>query len=175
MTRKIIPGQSGTTPDGDLRPQAEETLAQRGAGKAVAMADADPASALHELQVHQIEVEMQNYELRASQEELYASKERMRLAMLATNDVIWDWDVMADQQTWSGAANAVFGWTDIVERAQTAAWWLERVHADDRQRIADDFEQALGNPQQSCWQDEYRFLHRDGGYRIVYDLSLIHI
>ena len=173
MTRKIIPGQSGTTPDGDLRPQAEETLAQRGAGKAVAMADAEPASALHELQVHQIEVEMQNYELRASQEELYASKERMRLAMLATNDVIWDWDVMADQQTWSGAANAVFGWTDIVERAQTAAWWLERVHADDRQRIADDFEQALGNPQQSCWQDEYRFLHRDGGYRIVYDRATI--
>jgi PAS domain-containing protein len=60
---------------------------------------------------------------------LAASEERMRLAMLATNDVIWDWDVVTDQQTWSGAARAVFGWTDIVDRPQTAAWWLERVHA----------------------------------------------
>jgi two-component system sensor histidine kinase/response regulator len=93
---------------------------------------------------------------------LAASEERMRLAMLATNDVIWDWNVVTDQQTWSGAARAVFGWTDIVDRQQTAAWWLERVHADDRERVLEEFHRALGDAQVRRWEDEYRFLHLDG-------------
>jgi PAS domain-containing protein len=116
MTRKNTPRQTAPTGSDDLRRQAEESLAQWSDGKTAG--GIDPATALHELQVHQIELEMQNIELRRSEEALTASEERMRLAMLAINDVIWDWDVVTNQQTWNGAASAVFGWTDIVERPQ---------------------------------------------------------
>ena len=133
MTRDNTPmppsPHSPPAPAAELRRQAEESMARWSAGEAALAVD--PATALHELQVHQIELEMQNLELHRSQDALNESEERMRLAMLATNDVIWDWNISTDQQTWSGAASAVFGWTDIVERPQTAAWWLERIHADD--------------------------------------------
>ena len=169
MTRKNTPRQSTPDPADDLRRQAEESLAQWSDGKAAV----DPATALHELQVHQIELEMQNLELRRSETALFESEERLRLAMLATNDVIWDWNVVTDQQTWNGAAASVFGWTDIVERPQTAAWWMERVHADDRERVVLGFDAALGDTGCTHWEDEYRFLHLDGRYRVVYDRATI--
>jgi len=158
-------------PADDLRRLAEDRLAQWSEDNAVVAIE--PAMALHELQVHQIELEMQNVELRRSEEALSESDARMRLAMLATNDVIWDWDVVTDQQTWNGAASAVFGWTDIVERPQTAAWWTERVHADDRERVVRGFDAALDEPGCAHWEDEYRFLHLDGRYREVYDRATI--
>jgi PAS domain S-box-containing protein len=171
MTRKNTPRQTAPVPAADLRRQAEDSLAHWSEGKTAAAVD--PATALHELQVHQIELEMQNIELRRSEEALTESDERMRLAMLATNDVIWDWNVATDQQTWNGAASAVFGWTDIVERPQTAAWWMERVHADDRERVVRGFDATIADPGRTHWEDEYRFLHLDGGYRAVYDRATI--
>jgi len=155
----------------DLRREAEEVLDQQSADRVPE--ETDRHLLLHELRVHQVELEMQNNELQASGDALAASEERMRLAMLATNDVIWDWNVVTDQQTWSGAATAVFGWTDIVERPQTAAWWMERVHADDRERVVEEFDRALGDAQVLRWEDEYRFLHLDSGYRWVADRATI--
>jgi len=151
----------------DLRRQAEETLSQAAGGSAPT--DANQAKVLHELQVHQVELELQNDELHATTEALAASEERLRLAMRATNDVIWDWYAFTDQQTWSGAATAAFGWTDIVERPQNLAWWLERVHPDDRERVAADFNRALDDAECLHWEAEYRFLHLDGRYRSVFN------
>jgi PAS domain S-box-containing protein len=166
MAEKTPPSDTGSR-----RQLAEQRLAAAPGG--LAPGDGDVRRLHHELQVHQVELEMQNSELQASEEALAASEERMRLAMLATNDVIWDWNVVTDQQTWSGAARAVFGWTDIVDRQQTAAWWLERVHADDRERVLEEFHRALGDAQVRRWEDEYRFLHLDGGYRWVADRATI--
>lgn len=171
MSRKSTAGQTVATSPADLRRQAEGALAQVSEG--TVPADVDTAKTMHELRVHQIELEMQNLELQRSAQALTESQERLRLAMLATNDVIWDWDVIADRQTWDGAASAVFGWTDIVERPQTAGWWMERVHADDRERVVLGFDAALADPDCERWEDEYRFRHLDGRYRAVYDRATI--
>ncbi len=58
----------------DLRRQAEEQLGQRPAGASSGTGEAERL--LHELQVHQIELEMQNEELRRAQVELEASRAR---------------------------------------------------------------------------------------------------
>jgi two-component system, sensor histidine kinase and response regulator len=155
----------------DLLRQAEGALAQSPPTKAPT--DASLASLLHKLQVHQIELEMQKDDLQLSSAELVASQERMHLAMQATNDVIWDWDVVTDRQTWNGAAKLVFGWTDIVERPQTEAWWLERLHPDDHERVAAGFDRALSDTECHRWEDEYRFLHQNGEYRWVADRATI--
>src|SRR5659263_182465 len=66
----------------DLRRRAEELLRK----KPAALAATPPEEAgrlLHELQVHQIELEMQNYELRRTQEEI----ERLRVKYLD----LYDW------------------------------------------------------------------------------------
>ncbi len=66
-----------------------------------------------------------------AEEALRESEERLRLAHKATNDVVWDWDVVHDTQRWNEAGTVVFGWSDIVEAPQPAGWWTERVHPQD--------------------------------------------
>jgi PAS domain-containing protein len=59
-------------PDETLRKRAEEALVEE--RQPAAMVNADIERTLHELQVHQIELEMQNGELRRSREHLEQSR-----------------------------------------------------------------------------------------------------
>ena len=108
-----------------------------------------------------------------AEEALRESEHRLRLATKATNDVIWDWDVVHDAQLWNEAGAAVFGWSDIVAAPQTAAWWIERVHPEDVQRVADGFSAAVADPRVLHWRDEYRFRKADGGYAHVVDRGYV--
>ncbi len=100
---------------------------------------------------------------------LRESEGRLQLAWQATRDVIWDWNIIQDSQRWSQTGGQVFGWWDVVTTAQTAAWWLERVHPDDRQRVEARFSETLDDPECFYWEDEYRFLRADGNYAVVLD------
>ncbi len=71
MARK---GENGFDPSA-LRRRAEERLRENPVDPATLSAD-ESRRMIHELQVHQIELEMQNDELRRAQEELYASRTR---------------------------------------------------------------------------------------------------
>ena len=72
MTRKKI-----QTPDAsELRRQAEARLEGREAEKAVPSRDEDSRRLVHELRVHQIELEMQNQELQGARAEAEAGLER---------------------------------------------------------------------------------------------------
>lgn len=106
---------------------------------------------------------------RASEQALQDSEQRFRLALTATRDVIWDWDIVRDAQSWSAAGTEVFGWKDIIDKEQTAAWWYERVHDDDRERVVAGFQAVLDDPVRDYWEDEYRFRRVDGDYAQVED------
>ena len=108
-------------------------------------------------------------ERREAERSLRISEERLNLAMLATNDVVWDWDIVNNLQCWNSAGARVFGWTEIVEHSQSADWWLDRVHPEDRRRVAEGFWGAVNDPAVNHWEDEYRFLRADGGYAPVHD------
>lgn len=98
-----------------------------------------------------------------------ASEARLQYALRATNDAVWDWDVLHDTQIWSQASIDLFGWPEIVETPQNSAWWLERVHPEDRQRVANDLYAVVEHPMTLHWEDEYRFLKKDGSYAQVLD------
>jgi len=110
---------------------------------------------------------------RASELALKEIEQRFRLALEATHDVIWDWDVARDAQTWSVAGVEVFGWKEIIDRPQTAAWWYERVHEDDRERVVAEFHAALDDPARTYWEDTYRFRRAGGDYAQVEDRGYV--
>ncbi len=105
-----------------------------------------------------------------TEDQLRESEERLRLAWEATRDVIWDWDVEPDEQRWSATGFQVFGWTDAT---QNSAWWIERVHPEDRQRFVAGIRAVLDDPNRTKWEDEYRFQREDGSMAHVLDRGFV--
>jgi PAS domain S-box-containing protein len=114
-----------------------------------------------------------NTRRRQMENALLENEERFRLALKATNDVVWDWDIVNDLQRWNEAGSKVFGWTEIVENSVNAAWWMDRVHPDDRKRVEEGFNAAVQNTTDIRWQDEYRFRKADGTYSDVLDRGYV--
>jgi PAS domain S-box-containing protein len=95
--------------------------------------------------------------------------ERYRLALLATNDAIWDWNLADGQVVWNRAVETLFGHE---LDATTANWWLDHIHPEDRQRI-DRAIHAVIDGSSSNWSDEYRFRRADGSYADIYDRGTV--
>lgn len=112
-------------------------------------------------------------EQRGMQAQLRDEEERYRLALTATRDAVWVWNIDTDSQVWNQAGADLFGWTEVVERPQPAQWWVDRVHPEDRERVGGAFHAAIGTSSVTHWADEYRFLKRDGTYAWVLDHGYI--
>ncbi len=98
---------------------------------------------------------------------LRATEERYRLVIRATNDAIWDWDLIADTVLWNEALAAAYGWTpDRV--GPNGAWWLAQIHPGDRARVEADIRAAIADGADD-WVHEYRFRCADGTYAEVLD------
>jgi signal transduction histidine kinase/FixJ family two-component response regulator len=71
------------------------------------------------------------FQERASQEDLKASRERLALATRTAGLGVWDWDVASDALVWDDNMYAIYGVT-APAFAATYASWLALVHGDDR-------------------------------------------
>jgi PAS domain S-box-containing protein len=104
------------------------------------------------------------------EEQLRASEERFRLAALATNDVLWDWDLKTDQRWWSDSAKTLFGYEP--EREPGIEAWTGRLYPDDRDRVWSSLQRALQEGQ-TFWFEEYRFRLLDRTDAIFLDRGYI--
>ncbi|MCA1774956.1 MAG: PAS domain-containing protein [Loktanella sp.] len=103
--------------------------------------------------------------------ELRASEERFLLATKATNDVIWDWSMVEGTYWCNENLQLMFG-HDPARIKHGPESWMDRIHAEDRERVAESFNLAVKGPA-STWTDEYRYLHADGKPATVLDRAFI--
>ncbi len=101
---------------------------------------------------------------------LRVSEERHRLVAQATNEVIWDADILSDEQTWSGALEEMFGYP--AQQVTDGEWWEERIHPDDEGRVVSGVLAVLRGPG-GTWTEEYRFRRADGTYAVVSDRAYL--
>ena len=101
---------------------------------------------------------------------LRKAEERFELLARATNDVMWDWNLVDDTVWWNEAIHTQFGYT--VAEAMAVDFWRQHVHPDDVQRVLDSIDEAIGAGQMN-WQNEYRFRKADGTYATVLDRGSI--
>ena len=102
---------------------------------------------------------------------LRQSEERFRIVARATNDALWDWDLVTDHVGWNEGLGRLFGYR-VEEASGPSAFWVDRIHADDRERVLGSIhrvQQGRGDD----WEDEYRFQRRDGDYAQVLDRGTV--
>ena len=107
----------------------------------------------------------------ATEEALRKSHERFNLAVHATNDVIWDWDLSTGNLWWNENLTRAFGY-EPGELGSGVKAWYELIHAEDQERVVGALHRLveLGG---DSWADEYRLRRRDGGYSFVFDRAHI--
>jgi PAS domain S-box-containing protein len=98
-------------------------------------------------------------------------EERYDFLARATQEPIWDWDLVTGELTWSSAGGRIFG-IHAGEVEPTLAWWEGRVHPEDRARVLASLDAALEEDAGS-WTEEYRFRSADGAYVTVLDRGFV--
>lgn len=99
--------------------------------------------------------------------------ERFELLALATNDIIWDWELNKNSSIWRGTGliNSL-GYKDTILKVDTS-FWEQHMHPEDRARVARRLDRIFGEAHMKKWEDEYRFRAKNGEYRIFYDRGYI--
>jgi PAS domain S-box-containing protein len=99
------------------------------------------------------------------------SEERFQLVSRATNDAIWDWDVIANSLSFSESFGTLFGYR-TGEFESTMEFWIQGIHPDDHDQVMESVYRVFGSEEES-WTSEYRFRCADGSYAFVYDRGYV--
>ncbi|MBA3677313.1 MAG: PAS domain-containing protein [Sphingosinicella sp.] len=103
---------------------------------------------------------------RARAEELY------RLAARATNDAIWDLDILTNEIHWSDSASETLGYPGRRLGTTSFDWWKDRVHPDDQITAVATLDDAIDHGK-FRWSATYRFRRANGDYGIFFDRGFI--
>ena len=91
---------------------------------------------------------------------LHESEEKYRLAMEATHDGLWDWDVTTGSVYYSPGWNSILGEKDTRSIYST---WEDRIHPEDKPRISKTLRSHLAG-ETTAWQEEHRLRNIDGDW-----------
>ena len=112
-------------------------------------------------------------ENKISVEAVKSSNQKYDVVALATNDAIWDWNVDTNEVTRTGQGlKTLFGY-DLQEAAAEKDFWNKRIYVDDFKRVMEKQVSVINDPDKMYWEDEYKFLRKDGKYAYVFDKGYI--
>ncbi|MFQ4140922.1 PAS domain-containing protein [Chlorogloeopsis sp. ULAP02] len=117
--------------------------------------------------VQMLGVDMDITKRKHSEENLHQSEERFQILARATNDVVWDWNLVTHQLWWNNNVHTLYGYLPQ-QVSPDPAWWHERIHPEDRARILADIRNLIQSGQH-FWSNEYRFRRADGSYTYIFD------
>jgi len=94
------------------------------------------------------------------------SDQRNQSLAKAMRDVVYDWDVSKDTVEWTESMQTVFGFPrpDV---DPDWAWWIERVHPDDRDHLIKTATRMLHDPSVRMEMIRYRVRRGDDSYAHV--------
>ena len=105
----------------------------------------------------------------AAEAALRTSNERFELVARATNDIVWDWDLLTDKRWWNQNMTSLMGYNQLA-LAQGSAYW--GIHPDDKERVVSGIRAAIAS-HATTWSDEYRFRRSDGRYLDIHDRGFV--
>ena len=99
---------------------------------------------------------------------LIQANERFEKVTEATNDAIWDFDVVNNTLFWGKGFQTLFGY-DLEVTKPSFELLASLIHEDDRERITSKIGQYMQDPNLKNWYEEYRFIKADGSIAFIID------
>ncbi len=106
-----------------------------------------------------------------SKQEVKLTNDRYKAITNATNDIIWDWELVSGKVLWNNAIEIVLGFRNI-PKIENIEWWIKNIHPEDRERVHNSIYSAIDNHKEK-WNDEYRLICENGEYKYFFDRSYI--
>ena len=103
--------------------------------------------------------------------ELSESEERFKLVSQATNDTIWDWNLVNNTMWRNDNFSDMFGY-QLDDESRSRAFWMSKIHPDDVKGVEEGLYRAI-NSGEKQWTAEYRFLKADNTYATILDRGSI--
>jgi PAS domain S-box-containing protein len=104
-------------------------------------------------------------------EALRKSEDRFQLVARATNDALWDWDLLSNALWWNEGVLTLFGYS-ADEVGPDISWWYEHLHPEDKEKIIPSVHAVINSGEQ-FWSGEYRFRRADRSYADVFDRGYV--
>lgn len=102
---------------------------------------------------------------------LVEANERFEKVTEATNDAIWDWDVVNNTVYLGRGFKKLFGY-DVDHHVATHESRTDPIHPEDLERTASSLSSVV-NSGQNYWTEEYRYRRLDGSYAYVIDRGIV--
>ncbi|WP_423148658.1 PAS domain S-box protein [Rubrolithibacter danxiaensis] len=109
-------------------------------------------------------------EQRIAQENLKLSNERYQLVNKATNEAIYDWNILENVLYWGEGYERILGYK---EYSCNLSEWAQRIHPQDLEGIENSIEKAVLQTDVQYWQQEYRYKRIDDTYAVIVDRGYI--
>lgn len=109
-------------------------------------------------------------ELIQTQEQLQISNDRYKYLNKATNDAVYEWDIIHDRFDWGDAFQRVFGY-NLNDQPFRLVDWISLMHPSDEKKNRDDWHRFFQNKDENKWQKQFRFKRSDGKYLFVEEIG----
>jgi PAS domain S-box-containing protein len=106
-------------------------------------------------------------------ETLRESNERFNTVVKATNDAIWDWDIVTNKVFMVGDTYKQLFGHNVVNAYSPEHLWESIIHPADKQRVLAKLSAVISEGLASKWEDEYRLKKSNGDYAYVHDRGYI--
>jgi len=106
-----------------------------------------------------------------SKKEAKIIQDRYNIISNATNDIVWDWNLVSGKVLWNNAIESVLGFK-IVPEIENVEWRVSNIHPEDKERVNNNIQAAIDNHDEK-WNDEYRYQCENGEYKYFLDRGFI--
>lgn len=111
-------------------------------------------------------------EHKKAEESILQANERFEKVTEATEDVIWDWDLVNQTFYRSKAIEKFYG-KDALKFMTEIDFWKEKFHPEDLVHVQKSLNEAISNPLCGRWELEYRIYNALGKILYVIDRGVI--
>lgn len=93
---------------------------------------------------------------------------RYNILSKAVHEGLWDWNIQTQQLYYNNNIKKIFGYDDD-ELKHGFGWWKNNIHKDDQEKVLTRLQMAMEEVTVESLHNEYRFLCKDGSYKVIAD------